>query len=284
MTKLKKKKIAFKRKSNRTNIFPWKYLLIAFFIAGFTFSVYYKEEVKIVYYKIKATYINYKKRYASKTEQSKKDKIIKHYEDNIFGIDVSHYQGIINWKQVQFLEDSIPIYFAIMRATAGDTKNDKYFKYNWREAKNRNIKRGAYHYYRPNENSTKQAENFIDRVKLEKGDIVPILDIEEEPVIQSIASLRKGIKNWLQIVEKEYGVKPIIYTGDSFYKDYLKGKGFEDYSFWIANYNKNRLKPKMNKWLIWQFSDQGKVAGINTFVDLNVFDGNAKHFEFLLVK
>lgn len=284
MAKRTKKKTYIKKRHPKKNSFPWNFIFLAVFIAIFTFSFYYQEEIKIVYYKVKSSYINYKMRYASKTEQSKKTKIINHYKENIFGIDISHYQGIINWKQVAFLEDSIPIDFVMIRATAGDTKNDKYFKYNWREAKNQNIKRGAYHYYRPNENSTKQAENFIDRVTLEKGDIVPILDIEEEPIVQSIAQLRKGIKNWLEIVEKEYGAKPIIYTGDSFYKDYLKGKGFEDYSFWIANYNKNRIKPKMNKWLIWQFSDQGKVAGINTFVDLNVFDGNAKHLEFLLIK
>ena len=129
-----------------------------------------------------------------------------------------------------------------------------------------------------------QISKIIKKVKLEKGDIAPILDIEQEPDIQSIASLRKGIQNWLDLVEKHYNKKPIIYTGDSFYKDYLKGQGFDDYPIWIANYNRNIKEPKAKNWIIWQFSDQGNVNGIGEFVDLNVFDGNEKLFKLLLIE
>ena len=281
----KKRRTYSKAKNKKKKASPIKkYFFLAFLVVLMASAFYFKDEIKIAYYKIRSTYISYQNQYTSKTEQAKIDKIIKQNKDKLFGIDISHYQGLINWDEVVFMEDSIPIDFVMIRATAGHNKEDNYFSYNWREAKNKKIIRGAYHYYRPNENSTEQANNFINKVKLEKGDFPPVLDIEEEPVVQSIASLRNGIQNWLDLVEAHYGVKPIIYTGDSFYKDYLKGEGFEDYSIWIANYNRKIKHPKAKDWIIWQFSDQGNVKGIGEFVDLNVLDGNDKMLKLLLIE
>jgi len=283
MVKKKRKNSKTKRKKKKASSIK-KYFFLALLVVLMASAFYFKDEIKIVYYKVRATYISYKNLHASKTEQAKIDKIIQKHKNKVFGIDISHYQGIINWKDVAYLEDSIPIGFIMIRATAGKAKPDNYFTYNWKEAKNNNFIRGAYHYYRPNENSTEQANNFIKKVTLEKGDFPPILDIEQTPDNQTIESLREGIQNWLNLVEAHYGVKPIIYTGDSFYKDYLKGKGFKDYPFWIANYNKKINGPKAKDWLIWQFSDQGNVKGINEFVDLNVFDGNEKMLKLLLIE
>lgn len=282
-----KKRRTYSKKKKKTNkkSSAWKsYFFIALFISCLIFAFSMQEEIKITYLKLRATYISYQEKYATKQESTKIEKIISKHQNHIFGIDVSHYQGIINWQKVDYLEDSIPVGFAIIRATAGNNRKDNYFTYNWREAKKNNILRAAYHYYRPNENSAEQAAFFIDKVKLESGDLAPILDIEEEPKIQSIASLRKGIQNWLNIVEAHYGKKPIIYTGDSFYTDYLKNQGFDDYPIWIANYNNNITKPRNKNWIIWQFSDKGTVNGINEFVDLNVFDGNEKMLRLLTLE
>lgn len=245
-------------------------------------GIYFNEEIKIAYYKVKASYTQYKKRYASKIEQNKINRVFKNYPNAIFGLDVSQYQGIINWQKINTLEDSTKVNFIIIRATAGSNKKDKYFTYNWREAEAKNIVKGAYHYYRPNENSTAQANNFIAKVKLKKGDIAPVLDIEKVPTTQSLDSLRKGLKNWLDLVEAHYGIAPIIYTGDSFYKDYIKNhKDFDPYLLWIANYNPKIKEPKCKNWAMWQFSDQGNATGIAEYVDLNIFDGKLKLFEQL---
>ena len=83
-----------------------------------------------------------------------------------FGIDVSEYQGIISWKQVREINNKQKVEFVIIRATAGDDKRDRFFTSNWRGSKGNGILRGAYHYFRPNENSTKQANNFIKNVQL----------------------------------------------------------------------------------------------------------------------
>jgi len=143
-----------------------------------------------------------------------------------FGIQTSYYQGLIDWNKLKHFNNNVPISFAVVRATMGSQKKDNYFTHNWRSAKKSKIIRGAYHYYRPNENSTKQAQNYIKRVKLNKGDLPPILDIEKVSSKQSINSLRIGLLNWLRIIEQHYGIKPIIYSGDKFCKSYLSTSEF----------------------------------------------------------
>lgn len=283
MAKKKLKITAKKRTKSKKS--SWKpYVLLALAITIFVVGFMYRENIKFAYFKVRATYVKYSNKHASIQENDKISNVFSKYKNNIFGIDVSHYQGIINWEEVRFIEDSIPIRFAIIRATAGKNKRDNFFIYNWKEAKTNNIPRGAYHYYRPNENSTEQAEFFIKNVVLEKGDIAPILDIEKTSKIQSIADLRKGVKNWLDLVEAHYGTKPILYTGDNFFKTHLQGKEFENYPKWIANYNNHIEEPKLKEWLIWQFSEKGNVKGIGEFVDLNVFDGNEKMLRLLTVE
>jgi len=273
------KKRAYKKKNNFQSYLSLFILIIAF-LGAYVFN----EEIRFIYLKARSVYTVYHQKYISKTEADKIKKIISKYENQVFGLDISHYQGIVNWNKVQFLEDSTKVSFVILRATMGENSSDKYFTYNWRESKTKNIIRGAYHYYRPDENSEEQAKKFIKKVKLEKGDLPPVLDIEELSTTQNVKSLRKGIQNWLDLVEKEYKVKPILYTGDSFFRANIKGQGFDDYPLWIANYNKKRNKPIAKDWIIWQFSDKGKATGIGEFVDLNVFDGKEKVFKYLLLE
>jgi lysozyme len=203
------------------------------------------------------------------------------YEFNPVGIDISEYQGTILWDSVRVIENDFPVRFVFVRATVGMDRADLKFVENWRALQNRGYTRGAYHYYRPNENSTQQAALFIKNVVLEKGDFPPVLDIEQLPKKQSIAQLKVGIRNWLQIVEKHYGEKPIIYSGERFYKDFLKDD-FPEYTFWIANYNffVENLKPE---WRFWQFTEKGSVSGISGFVDVNIFNGTEAELQAMTI-
>ncbi len=198
--------------------------------------------------------------------------VLSSHANHEFGFDVSEYQKEIDWQGIQVLEDTFQLSFAFIRATAGQDKIDTKFKQNWEKSKENGFLRGAYHYYRPNENSIKQAENFIKTVKLQKGDLPPVLDIEKLPKKQSLDSLKIGLKRWLTKVEQHYKMKPIIYTGESYYNDFLK-KEFSDYPFWIANYNFWRKNPDEH-WLIWQFTEKAKIEGIDGLVDVNVFNGD----------
>ena len=118
-----------------------------------------------------------------------------------------------------------------------------------------------------------QANNFLATVKLEAGDLPPILDIEKIPRRKTTKKLVEDLKIWCQIVEEAYGVKPIIYSYYHYHKDFLKGE-FDDYPLWLANYNDVPQPSPDSEWKIWQFTENGIVYGINTKVDLNVYNGS----------
>jgi lysozyme len=198
--------------------------------------------------------------------------VLHKHDSKAIGFDVSEYQGEINWEQTYHIEEAFELSYVFIRATAGENRIDSRFEENWKGAKARQLIRGAYHYYRPNENSLVQADNFIKNVTLQKGDLPPVLDIEKLPKTQSIVRLKVGLRNWLSVVEKHYGVKPIIYSGESYYKDFLKEE-FSEYPLWIANYNfwRNDLE---SDWQFWQFTEKAKIEGIDAMVDLNIFNGD----------
>jgi len=194
------------------------------------------------------------------------------HDQNAIGFDVSEYQGDIDWEQTYHIDEAFELSFVFIRATAGSNKKDARFTENWKGAKARQLVCGAYHYYRPNENSLAQAQNFIKHVRLQKGDLPPVLDIEKLPKSQSIARLKIGLRRWLEVVEAHYKVKPIIYSGERYYSDFLR-KEFSNYPLWIANYNFWR-STLASDWEFWQFTEKAQIAGIEGNVDLNIFKGD----------
>ena len=207
-----------------------------------------------------------------KISEERLNEILSSHNDKVFGFDVSEYQGNINWEKATNIREQHPLKFVFIRATAGNNRVDKKFKDNWAKAKETNMVRGAYHYYRPDEAPEYQAKQFIAQVKLLKGDFPPVLDIERQPRRISMGQLKSNLKKWLAIVEKHYGVKPIIYTGEAYHRSFLK-KDFKDYKFWIANYNPS-VSYLEDHWLAWQFTDTATINGVVGHVDLNVFHGN----------
>lgn len=278
---MSKKRINSKRKKktsdNKTKLKKAGVILFIIVLMGLTI---YHYRVKLAYYfSFKSPHAEFHSRVDTK---KRIDNILAIHYDKTFGIDVSEYQGEINWHQLKKIDSTVLIQFVLIRATAGKNKVDKKFHYNFESAKNKNFIRGAYHYYRPNENSIRQAQLFIKTVQLEKGDLPPVLDIENLPKTQSIDSLKVGLKRWLNVIENHYKVKPIIYTGENYYDNFLKND-FQDYTFWIANYSKtfHQLEPDYK---FWQFTESAKVKGINHKVDLNVFNGNKNQLEKILIK
>jgi lysozyme len=208
--------------------------------------------------------------------------ILSRHDTKLVGFDISEYQSAIEWNKINKIEEDFSLTFVFIRATAGSDKVDTRYKENWKAAKQHFFIRGAYHYYRPNENSIEQAENFIKTVKLKKGDLPPVLDIEKLPKNQSIDSLKIGLRRWLKHVEKHYKVKPIIYSGESYYTDFLK-KEFKEYPFWIANYN-FFVENIQKDWLLWQFTEKAQIQGIKGLVDVNVFNGDYEDLKALTIQ
>ncbi len=193
----------------------------------------------------------------------------------IHGIDVSHYQHRIDWDTVATQK----VDFAFVKATEGLTYKDSLFQRNWSELKRVGIKRGAYHFYRPNSSPKTQAYNFLSTVSIEEGDLPPVLDFEVVSG-QHHFGIISGLQTWLSIVENELGFRPIIYTNLNLYNEYIKDN-FNDYSIWIARYND--LAPHMpidQPWSFWQYGNRGRMKGIEGDVDFNVFSGSHQDLEY----
>lgn len=189
------------------------------------------------------------------------------------GIDISHYQDQVNWEQLRNSKvNGVPLRFVISKATEGEKMIDENFNDNFYRARENGLIRGAYHYYKANVSSERQARFFLKQVHLQPGDLPPILDVEERG-LKSTKSFQRDVKLWLDMVEQEYGVKPIIYTGYKFRMDYLNDSTFNAYPYWIAHYYVKELAYK-GEWSLWQYTDCGKVDGIRGMVDCNIFNGD----------
>jgi lysozyme len=194
----------------------------------------------------------------------------------IHGIDVSHYQGRIDWTSVKAMKDKdVSLRFAFIKATEGINSTDNAFDDNWRQCSACSLTRGAYHFFHPGLDPWLQALRFILSVQLAKGDLPPVLDAEvTEGLPPDI--IRERLCTWLNMVETWYHVKPVIYTNVGFYRDNLKGY-FNEYPLWIAHYGVTY--PQVDEpWAFWQHSERGHVNGIDAWVDFNTFSGDSAAF------
>ncbi len=194
------------------------------------------------------------------------------------GVDVSSYQGEIDWDTVA---REPGMRFAFVKATEGRSWEDPYFDLNWKLLKRARLARGAYHFYRPNRDAAQQANFYANVVTLEPGDLPPVLDVEKTDG-RSPEVIRAGVATWLRLVGRRYGVRPILYTNHDFYVKYFAGH-FDEYPLWLAHYEVRQPRLTADRWAFWQHSDEALVPGIRGFVDGNVFGGSAQEFGRLLV-
>lgn len=193
----------------------------------------------------------------------------------IHGIDISHYQGTIDWNTLknEALIKECPIRFIMIKATEGATQIDENFEDNFYQAREHGFTRGAYHFYSVHSTAADQAQHFLKHVKLENGDLPPVLDVEHKPKKQSDEEFKQSVLEWLDIVEKHYGVKPIIYTYYKFKTQYLADKVFDQYPYWIAHYYVDSVEYK-GPWKFWQHTDVGRLPGIEGNVDFDIYNGS----------
>lgn len=195
------------------------------------------------------------------------------------GIDVSHYQGEIDWAAVA--HDGIA--FAFIKATEGTTVVDERFATNWAGAGKADVARGAYHFFRPTLSGADQARHFLSHVTYRPGDMPPVLDLEVTDDATA-AVIRREALAWCKAVEDAWGVKPIVYTLPHYADSYLDG-ALSPYRLWVVDLGL-RLWPADSKgwqrWTFWQHSHHGSVAGIEGDVDLDVFNGSEADFQHFL--
>ncbi len=197
------------------------------------------------------------------------------------GVDVSHHNGAINWKQL----NNEGLTFAYIKSTEGLSHKDRNYKANYFEAKQSGIKTGTYHFYTFGLDGKMQAQHFIRHAKVGSGDLIPSIDVEHSPV-NKYSNDKKYIKKVTdELIKLEhemyehYGVRPIIYTNKDCYKLYIAGN-LPDNLIWMCDLHN---EPKENKWIMWQFSHTGNINGIKGDIDLNYFRYSFRQFNQLLM-
>ncbi|MCD8167219.1 MAG: glycoside hydrolase family 25 protein [Bacteroides sp.] len=201
----------------------------------------------------------------------------------IHGIDISHYQGSVNWSVLALNQQNrYPLRFVFMKATEGGDLADHTFQDNFAAAREHGFIRGAYHFYNSRTDAVKQADFFTNTVKLEKGDLPPVLDIEITGKKEK-NELVSSLKIWLERVESYYNVKPILYTSYKFRQRFLDDPFFDKYPYWIAHYYVDSVRYE-GEWHFWQHTDVGRVPGIKEEVDLNVFNGTLEELYGLTIQ
>lgn len=188
------------------------------------------------------------------------------------GIDVSWYQKKIDWCATA--RDK-KVTFVYVKATEGGRLQDGNYRYNVENARRHGVKVGSYHFLRPETPVKQQFDNFKARVKKHEQDLIPVIDIEDVPelgVYWKPQQARDYLSDFAQLVQKHYGCRPMIYTSNKFFVDYL-GRAFADYPLFIARYGTAEPAPQNGaKWVLWQFTRNGRVDGIDHVVDLSRFN------------
>jgi len=195
----------------------------------------------------------------------------------IHGIDVSKYQGDIDWQAVK---DS-GVAFAFIKATEGGDSVDSRFQRNWAAAKAAGVPRGAYHFVYWCRPPHEEIANFKSIVPNDPDALPPVLDVEATPTSRSCKrtlyreEVLDDMKKMLVEMERHYGKKPIIYSSVDFYQSILHSDALGEYPLWVRSTKYHpAVRYGARKWTFWQYRSDGSVPGIGNAVDQNAFHGS----------
>ncbi|MBK5244846.1 MAG: glycosyl hydrolase family 25 [Eubacteriaceae bacterium] len=198
------------------------------------------------------------------------------------GVDLSAYQGNIDWKVLS--EQGID--FAYIKATEGKDFVDEQFKKNWEASHKTAVKVGAYHFLSFDSTGKDQAKNFINNVPVSNKNLPPVVDMELYGVYQTTPMEKEKVKvildEFLKEIENTYKVKPIIYTNQNVFNLYI-GTDYKDYKIWIGDLDNNEPKtlPNGNEYTFWQYSQRNVLEGYKgteKFIDMDIYNGTYNKF------
>lgn len=187
------------------------------------------------------------------------------------GIDVSEYQGEVDWQAVA----ASGVSFAMARVSNGAETLDLEFRANWSGIKEAGMVRGVYQFFRGSEDPVDQANLLVQQVgALEPGDLSPVADVEFMDG-ESGATLVARLAAWVARVHALTGRTPILYASPGFWDDLPDTGQFSSLGPWVADWGPacpDTPVPWTN-WQFWQYADDGNVPGIRGAVDLDSFNG-----------
>lgn len=185
------------------------------------------------------------------------------------GIDVSRYQGKIDWPTVA---QDPKIQFVYVKATEGATHHDKTYDRNIKGARSEGILVGSYHFFMANKTARQQFDNFKRHVDRSYQDLIPMVDVEEGGLHGcSRQQLQKTLAEFMELMKAEYGRYPLLYCQYSVYLHYLDPE-FARYYLFVARYSPDAPRlPGATRCNIWQYSEHGRIKGIKGYVDLDRF-------------
>jgi len=203
------------------------------------------------------------------------------------GIDVSKYQGNVDWNAVA----GSGVKFAWIKASEGGDRVDPMFQANWDAARAAGVARGAYHFMYWCRDPLEQIKWMEQNVPVEPGALPPVLDLEATPDSKTcrrhlereptIAEVRVALEE----MERYFGKRPVIYTSVDFYEAILSGGAFADYPMWVRSTKHHpSVRYGDRKWVFWQYQADGRIPGIDGKVDRNVFHGTEDQWNEFLAK
>ena len=226
---------------------------------------------------------------------------MRYTSERIYGIDIARYQHgkgrrptPILWDQLRIThvgkngshnvrgKADYPVSFVYIKSTEGTSVRNKFYLNDYAQARKHNIRAGAYHFFSTKTSGAAQAKHFIRNTLFREGDLPPVLDVEpSKSQIQQMGgpeAMFRHIRVWLSAVEQWTGVKPVLYVNQMFVNNYLsEQEGLKrDYRVWIARYSEYKPDVRLT---YWQLCPDGRVAGIQGDVDINVFNGYQSQFD-----
>jgi lysozyme len=226
---------------------------------------------------------------------------MRYTSERIYGIDIARYQhgkgrkpAPILWDQLRIThvgkngsqnvrgKADYPISFVYIKSTEGTSVRNKFYVNDYAQARKHGIRAGAYHFFSTKTSGAAQAKHFIQNTLFHEGDLPPVLDVEpSKSQIQQMGgpeAMFHHIRVWLNAVEQRTGVKPVLYVNQMFVNNYLADQPElkRDYRVWIARYSEYKPDVRLT---YWQLCPDGKVAGIQGDVDINVFNGYQRQFD-----
>lgn len=236
----------------------WIYLLdalIVIAVVAFVYSSYHR--------------ISFAAENSSPASQTSEPPVTVAANNQLHGIDVSHYQGNVDWLIV-----SESFHFAFIKATESNYYVDPKFHNNIANIQKTSLSFSAYHFYSPKTDPVEQANHFLTQTSAYDFNLPPVVDIEVPPS-GDLTEFQNGVQQWLDKVNKSSGCTPIIYSSKSFWDTYLESR-FSGYPVWISDYTADQNGISNIPWSFWQYSDQSRVHGVDGPVDQSLYRGNAK--------